>query len=257
MAAHLQSLGFAAGRRDRDPVEELRVVADERPRDLDGRRTSRCRCTRRWRPTRSRQILDAQRGASLLFVGKLDGWDGMKPGRAGGPAVHQLRRCRRRRDVRRRWDDDRRPHRAAAGRARCATPTSWRRIMYTSGTTGKPEGRDAQLRHLRVVDRGRPEARARSTRDARMLSYLPLAHVAERDAGRARPAARPACTSSSPRASTPSPPTCSARGRRCSSRCRGCGSSSSRACTRKMPPDKLRPPAAAADHRRHRAQARC
>ena len=52
--------------------------------------------------------------------------------------------------------------------------------MYTSGTTGNPKGRDAQLRELRLVDRVGHEAHHHRREQTRMLSYLPLSHVAER-----------------------------------------------------------------------------
>jgi long-chain acyl-CoA synthetase len=123
-----------------------------------------------------RQILQHSE-ARLLIVGKLDGWDGMKPG------VPRELPC-------------------------IATPLAppndypqWRdivartqplqgepvpdgdelaTIMYTSGTTGAPKGVmhsfatfawsvQAGLKRVAVIDQ-----------NARMLSYLPLSHVAER-----------------------------------------------------------------------------
>ena len=52
--------------------------------------------------------------------------------------------------------------------------------MYTSGTTGAPKGVMHSFDTFAWSTCSGAEARADSTRDARMLIYLPLAHVAER-----------------------------------------------------------------------------
>jgi long-chain acyl-CoA synthetase len=125
------------------------------------------------------QIL-AHSGAKLLFVGKLDGWEGMKPGVPEGlPCIsHPLSPEDAKRSYPA-WDD-------ICARTEPMTGQPVRdgdelsTIMYTSGTTGMPKGVmhsfatfawgvDSGLKRLSMVNQ-----------DSRMLSYLPLAHVAER-----------------------------------------------------------------------------
>ena len=125
------------------------------------------------------QILEHS-GAKLLFVGKLDGWEGMKPGvPAGLPCIsHPLSP----EDAKRSypgWDDICAATAPLAGQpVRDGDELST--IMYTSGTTGTPKGVmhsfatfawgvESGLKRLPMVNQ-----------DSRMLSYLPLAHVAER-----------------------------------------------------------------------------
>ncbi len=125
------------------------------------------------------QILEHS-GAKLLFVGKLDGWEGMKPGvPAGLPCIsHPLSP----EDAKRSypgWDDICARSAPLAGQpVRDGDELST--IMYTSGTTGTPKGVmhsfatfawgvESGLKRLPMVNQ-----------DSRMLSYLPLAHVAER-----------------------------------------------------------------------------
>ncbi|CAM5787710.1 AMP-binding protein [Rhizobacter fulvus] len=122
-----------------------------------------------------RQIL-AHSEAKLLFVGKLDGWDAMQPGVPEGlpciatplaPRTHYPQ-----------WEAivaETPPLQGQPLRDGGELAT----IMYTSGTTGMPKG---------VMHSFETFAWSLSTAlkrvplqgDARMLSYLPLAHVAER-----------------------------------------------------------------------------
>jgi long-chain acyl-CoA synthetase len=126
-----------------------------------------------------RQILEHS-GAKLLFVGKLDGWEGMKPGvPAGLPCIsHPLSPDDAKKNYTA-WDDIVAKTAPLAGNpVRPADELAT--IMYTSGTTGAPKGVmhsfgtfasgvTAGLKRVKAIDN-----------DARMLSYLPLSHVAER-----------------------------------------------------------------------------
>jgi long-chain acyl-CoA synthetase len=125
-----------------------------------------------------RQILEHS-GAQLLFVGKLDGWEGMKPGiPAGLPCIaHPLAPADALKSYPR-WDDITARTAPLAGQpVRPADELCT--IMYTSGTTGAPKG----VMHtfgsfaMAVADGLR---RIPLRQDGRMLSYLPLSHVVER-----------------------------------------------------------------------------
>ena len=125
-----------------------------------------------------RQILEHS-GAKLLFVGKLDGWEGMKPGIPAGLPCISLPLCPP--DAAKNytsWESitaktaplQGNPHRDADELAT---------IMYTSGTTGAPKG---VMHSFGTFAWGVQTGLKRVPIDnnARMLSYLPLAHVAER-----------------------------------------------------------------------------
>jgi len=122
-----------------------------------------------------RQILEHSE-SKLLFIGKLDGWDGMRPGiPAGLPCIatplappndfpH--------------WDDIVRTTAPLQGNP-VRDGDELATIMYTSGTTGMPKG----VMHSFATFAWSLQAalkRVAIGRDTRMLSYLPLAHVAER-----------------------------------------------------------------------------
>jgi long-chain acyl-CoA synthetase len=122
-----------------------------------------------------RQILEHSE-AKLLFVGKLDGWGAMRAGIPESLACIALPLAPPNDYAK--WDDI-----AAATPPLAGEPVrdgdELSTIMYTSGTTGMPKGvmhsfatfawsLTAGLRRIRLGS------------DARMLSYLPLAHVAER-----------------------------------------------------------------------------
>jgi long-chain acyl-CoA synthetase len=126
-----------------------------------------------------RQVLEHS-GTRLLFVGKLDGWEAMRDGvPAGLPCIaHPQAPASARRDHPC-WDEVIARHQPLPGHpVRPADDLCT--IMYTSGTTGQPKGVmhsfgtfawavQAGLKRVKALDG-----------DARMLSYLPLSHVAER-----------------------------------------------------------------------------
>jgi len=128
-----------------------------------------------------RQIL-AHSEAKLLFIGKLDGWAGMRPGVPAGlhciamplapPQAELPAGCED-------WAGIQARSQPLAGNP-VRDGDALATIMYTSGTTGMPKGVmhsfgtfawsiASGLKRVAAVDQ-----------NARMLSYLPLSHVAER-----------------------------------------------------------------------------
>lgn len=123
-----------------------------------------------------RQILEHCE-AELLFVGKLDGWEAMRPGVPAGlpciatplspSGVDGLQ-----------WDEVIRTTAPLAGQP-VRPGDELATIIYTSGTTGMPKG---VMHSFATFAWSLTSAMKRVTLndDTRILSYLPLAHVAER-----------------------------------------------------------------------------
>jgi long-chain acyl-CoA synthetase len=122
-----------------------------------------------------RQILEHSQ-SQLLFVGKLDGWDGMKAGvPAGLPCISYPLSPQNDFPT---WDDI-----VAKTAPMTTSPTrsadDLATIIYTSGTTGMPKGVMHSFNAFATsVTAGL--TRTPVKQDSRMLSYLPLSHIVER-----------------------------------------------------------------------------
>jgi long-subunit acyl-CoA synthetase (AMP-forming) len=120
-------------------------------------------------------ILD-HAGCEVLFVGKLDDWDMMKPG------VPDSVRCisyplSPPNDFET-WDDIVAKYPPLEGKTE-REPEELATIVYTSGSTGRPKGVMLSFNNMAFAAAGGIETLGVGPGE-RMLSYLPLAHVFER-----------------------------------------------------------------------------
>ena len=126
-------------------------------------------------PDTIRYILDHSE-SKLLFVGKLDGWEGMKPGVPDSmPCISYPLSPKTDYPT---WDDLVKKHEPMGGQ-----PVRDRNdpamLMYTSGSTGRAKGVEHVFHTLSVPAKGFARI-MKYDHDDRMLSYLPLAHAFER-----------------------------------------------------------------------------
>ncbi len=117
--------------------------------------------------------------SQACFIGKLDGWEHMKPGvPAGLPCISYPLSPDDARSAYEGWDAIV-ARTAPMGTSPTRAEDDLATLIYTSGTTGMPKGVMHSFGNFAwALDRGLQ--RIPLTQDDRMLSYLPLAHVVER-----------------------------------------------------------------------------
>ncbi|NIB41568.1 AMP-binding protein [Pseudomaricurvus alkylphenolicus] len=126
-----------------------------------------------------RKIMDHSE-AQVIFVGKLEDWDSMKAGIPEGTHTISLPLSPEGIQTRQQWQrvmEQTPPMSDSPVRSRDDLAT----IIYTSGTTGMPKGVMHSFATMATVGSLTGELYGNRQSD-RMLSYLPLAHVAERAA---------------------------------------------------------------------------
>jgi len=177
MAAHLQSLGLQSG--DRIAIFSKNCahwLMSDFAILLAGGVSVPLYAT--LAPGTIRQILEHS-GSKLLFVGKLDGWEHMRLGVPPGlPCISHPLSPEAAKKSYPRWDDIIATVAPLQGEP-VRPGEELATIIYTSGTTGTPKGVMHCCAAIAWVIQTAIK-RVPLNSSARMLSYLPLAHVVER-----------------------------------------------------------------------------
>ncbi|MDX2303300.1 MAG: AMP-binding protein [Microscillaceae bacterium] len=118
--------------------------------------------------------------AEVLFIGKLDNWEGMKEGIPGNIRCITFPESPAEQEAYLKWDDLIAQHEPFQGEYLPDLDNLFT-IIYTSGTTGMPKGvMHTFLNYANVLKSSVPLGKFDSPQN-RFFSYLPLCHVAERN----------------------------------------------------------------------------